>query len=186
MLGESVKRVESIVSDTKSKIGTLSSVGQEKVALGTKTAKECEDVLDQILVNVLEVNDKVSEITNASNEQASGIKEVAKAMSQLDEMTHSTSTISIEALQSSEVLNTESKRLAEVVDDLSSLVSGGKAIPRKENVVNISERRENNKNEENIELREEVVTADSPTVTKKAVGSSLDVPSADDERFEDV
>ena len=189
MLDASVKTVEGIVSETKGKIDTISSVGQEKVEVGTKTAKECESVLDQILVNVVEVNEKVSEITNASNEQASGIKEVTKAMSQLDEMTHNTSNISVNGLQSSEVLNSASNRLTEVVDNLGVLVSGGSAHQEgssepssgsRSNVIKIKKNKENNNSRQSHSHTEKVL------VNHKAVGSTLDVPSSDDDRFDDV
>lgn len=224
MLGESVKRVESIVSDTKVKIESLSTVGEEKVSIGTKTAHECEEVLDQILVNVVEVNDKVSEITHASNEQATGIKEVAKAMSQLDEMTHNTSTISSEALSSSEILNSEATKLSEVVENLNVLVRGGlkqtgvshsgisfnkatkpsnkkkskkasepaKVIkllkPDKPNsaekTIEPTEPREKGKVSNTSKSKDE--SSEKEAVVKKAVGSRLDVPHKDDDRFEDI
>jgi methyl-accepting chemotaxis protein len=185
MLDESVKKVDNIVSDTKSKIDSLSSVGQQKVEVGTKTAKECENVLDQILVNVVEVNNKVSEITNASNEQASGIREVTKAMSQLDEMTNSTSTISTEALQSSDILSDESKKLADVVNNLTLLVTGRGDVSTSEEL-NSSHFEEESETEGKIELIKSERAPEEKAVTKMAVGSNLEVPSGDDDRFEDV
>jgi methyl-accepting chemotaxis protein len=188
MLDESVKTVEGIVSESKSKLDSISSVGQEKVEIGTKTAKECEQVLDQILVNVVEVNDKVSEITNASNEQASGIKEVTKAMSQLDEMTHNTSNISVNALESSEVLNSASSKLTDVVSNLGVLVSGKRETNKNSetSIQNLSNVTHIKRNEESIKSRDLSSSTEEEPVSQKAVGSSLDVPSSDDERFDDV
>jgi len=202
MLDESVKKVESIVSDTKVKIDTLSTVGQEKVSVGTKTAHECEEVLDQILVNVVEVNEKVSEITNASNEQATGIKEVSKAMSQLDEMTHNTSTISAEALNSSEVLNSEATKLSEVVENLNILVRGGVAqnmndlheikvdVSSKVDRDLESKKKKKQKKKATPTKIKLVDTTESSSgknvATKKASGSGIVVPNRDDDRFEDI
>lgn len=196
MLGESVKKVEQIVSDSKQKLESLSNVGKEKVDLGTRTANECEQVLDQILVNVLEVNDKVSEITSASNEQAIGISEVTKAMSQLDEMTHQTTLISTEALESSEGLNTQVIKLTEVADSLSTLVAGQSARNEKstEKQVFTDIAKDNHKKiddpnnsltsvEENTEedKGEESLFEEN---SESKVNQGL--PSRDDSRFEDI
>lgn len=183
MLGESVKQVESIVNETKGKIGSLSVVGKEKVEVGTKTALECQKALDQILLNVVEVDEKVSEITYASNEQATGIQEVSKAMSQLDEMTHSTSAISTEALKSSDVLNNESKKLSEVVDNLNLLVRGGKTEQQAQETVELDEKSES---EGKIDVIETESKAEEISESKKVVGSSIEVPNRDDDRFEDL
>ncbi|CBW27416.1 putative methyl-accepting chemotaxis protein [Halobacteriovorax marinus SJ] len=202
MLGESVKKVEAIVADSKSKLSALSSVGKEKVDIGTKTANECEQVLDQILVNVLEVNDKVSEITNASNEQAIGINEVSKAMSQLDEMTHQTTLISTEALESSEGLNSQANKLASVADSLSILVSGGigKEVEKidKQEVQKQEKLAEKNEevhdksltspveNTDESESGEDEVKDTSTEYEKNDVKLTQDLPSRDDSRFEDI
>ena len=203
MLGESVKKVESIVADSKLKLESLSNVGKEKVDQGTKTANDCEQVLDKILVNVLEVNDKVSEITNASNEQSIGIQEVSKAMSQLDEMTHQTSLISTEALDSSEALNSQSVQLSSVVGSLNELVSGyseekrkpvtkklekvnnKKDVPKKENKKENKEKISNHTEEKKFT---DVVPEDKKPVveTEVEIKNQHDLPSRDDSRFEDV
>ncbi len=198
MLGESVKKVEAIVADSKSKLESLSNIGKEKVDVGTRTANECEQVLDQILLNVLEVNDKVSEITNASNEQAIGIEEVSKAMSQLDEMTHQTSLISTEALESSEGLNGQANKLSVVVESLSLLVSGGSKIVEnsKEKQEVRLKKQDNHKTVEvhdislnsSMKSAEEVESEREELSTPKEVDLKLshDLPSRDDNRFEDI
>ncbi|WP_372654174.1 methyl-accepting chemotaxis protein [Halobacteriovorax sp.] len=198
MLGESVKKVELIVADSKSKLVSLSSIGKEKVDVGSRTANECEKVLDQILVNVLEVNDKVSEITNASNEQAIGITEVSKAMSQLDEMTHQTSLISTEALESSDGLNNQAGKLSNVASSLSKLVSGqGSGSVEESNSKEINKFKkkavEQEKEveisliskEENTDKLSDVVTEFEST-KKEASKSTSELPSREDSRFEDI
>lgn len=196
MLDESVKKVELIVADSKSKIVSLSSIGKEKVDLGSRTANECEKALDQILVNVLEVNDKVSEITNASNEQAIGITEVSKAMSQLDEMTHQTSLISTEALESSEGLNNQAGKLSSVAGSLSKLVSGQAsndneepnnqplAVPK--SVKKEVDKSLSSKEEVTDNFTDIVTDSDVETPKKESSKSTNDLPSREDSRFEDI
>lgn len=124
MLEDSIKKVSDIVATTKVNLEKLAQEGEEKIKLGSNRAKECDEVLSLILNNVIEVNEKVQEINYASNEQATGISEVAKAMGQLDELTHSTSAIANQALKSSSSLEDESQRLQTIIVNLNSLVNG--------------------------------------------------------------
>jgi len=130
LLTDSINKVEAIVKETNEKIGDISSIGRDKVSVGTDKANECGEILNQILENVIGVNEKVSEITHASNEQATGIREVTSAMNQLDEMSNSTASISTEAMKSSEELSDDSTSLLEILNDLTALVHGNKNIVR--------------------------------------------------------
>ncbi len=62
MLDGSIKQVTDIVDNTKKNVEVLVSNSKIKVELGTKTAHECGDSLDEILHNVTSVNEMVREI----------------------------------------------------------------------------------------------------------------------------
>ena len=75
MLEASIKKIEGIVNNSKSKISVLFQSGRDKVDIGTRTAKDCGLVLDAFSQNVTQVN----EISGACQEQAIGEQEVTKA-----------------------------------------------------------------------------------------------------------
>jgi methyl-accepting chemotaxis protein len=62
------------VNETKSKVEHLIVAAKQKVDTGTSTAKSCDDILTEIVQNVSEVNQMVSEIASASLEQAKGVQ----------------------------------------------------------------------------------------------------------------
>ncbi len=204
LLTDSINKVEDIVKETNEKIEVISTSGRQKVNLGTEKANECGEILDQILNNVKGVNDMVSEITHASNEQATGIREVSKAMSQLDEMSNSTASISNMAMQSSEELSDDSTSLLDVLDDLTDLVNGKhehKANVSKSKKINVIKKvskpvEESTKlslvedktiKEERVRTKKEESKVKMKDVApvKKAIGDT-DLPSRDDHRFEDI
>lgn len=124
LLDSSVKKVESIVEETKARVDTLIREGQEKVAQGTEVANQCGDVLSNIVTNISSVAHMASEISSASNEQAQGVKEITKAMNQLDSVTQQNTAASIEIAQTAAALSQESTLLQEAVTSLLRTVSG--------------------------------------------------------------
>lgn len=124
MLDKSISQVTQIVESTKSKVESLVRVGKDKVATGTETAQECGRALDEILTNVSSVNEMVREISNASSEQAQGIKEVNAAMRSLDEVTHQNTSVAQKSSQMANDLREQASSLNEAVSDLMIVVSG--------------------------------------------------------------
>ncbi len=194
LLEESVSKVKGIVDETKRKVETLTQVGKEKVSEGTRRSEDCKVVLDEILVNVNAVGNKINEISVASEEQASGITEVAHAMGQLDNISNSTTLMASQTDNLAEDLLKEGKHLSELVDDLTELINGSKEA----RVVEIQKKSNNNivafspKIEKKIPLPEKKITPSKPIVIKKVQKvsgdhySKMDVPSKDDPRFEDI
>jgi len=124
MLTGSVAKVQEIIDTTKVKMATATKGGREKVETGQEVAKECGTKLEEILNNVNLVNSTVSEVKLASNEQASGIQEVSKAMQRLDQVCADTQQISSDILGVSNVLEGGSEKLYGIVEDLGILISG--------------------------------------------------------------
>lgn len=124
MLGESTSKVESIVNTTKSEVGALMVEGKKKVELGITVAKRCNDVLDDIVGHVQEVDNMVSDITVASEEQSKGIIEISKAMGQLDQATQMNADSSRQMAFSAEELSGQSRKLNGLVEDLKNTVEG--------------------------------------------------------------
>lgn len=82
LLDGSIQKVESIVQDTKSKVESLVSDGRNKVEAGIDIAKQCGDVLTEIVHNVSLVSNMAGEISSACQDQAQGVQEITKAVNQ--------------------------------------------------------------------------------------------------------
>ncbi len=126
MLDASTQRVERIVKDTQSRIEHVVATGRNQVQSGTQTARRCDEVLDLILKSAEDMARMVSEISVASQEQATGVKEIHKAMSQVDEVTQRTSTAASDSAESATHLSREAETLLALVGSLNRTIKGAK------------------------------------------------------------
>lgn len=124
MLDDSVHKVEAIVKETQSKVEKLMSMSKEKVKVGSATAQECNDALSDILNNVRSVDSLVSEIAVASAEQSTGIREISKAVGQMEQVTQQNSSVAQSSSVAAEHLHMQSESLDNSVGDLVRLVRG--------------------------------------------------------------
>jgi len=127
MLSDSIKTVERIVNETKSKVDKLMLEGKDKVDYGSEVAKECGEILNQIVENIKVASDMAVEISNASAEQSQGIAEISKAMAQLDAVTQDNSQTSQELSQVADVLNNDASSLGNSVQELLKTINGEKS-----------------------------------------------------------
>ena len=126
MLEESIHKVEEIVDRTKTRVEKFVLIGKEKVQSGTVVANHCNDILDEIVTNVESVNSLVTEISVASQEQAGGIREITKALTQLDQVGHQNTAASQQASASAQELNNQVVELRLMVEKLNVVMSGAK------------------------------------------------------------
>lgn len=127
MLSKSVQRVTVIVDGTKNLMDKLISESKQKVMQGTSTAKQCSTALDEILENVSSMTEMVREISVASQEQSSGVREINRAMSDLDQVTRANSEVAQTSSITASDLKSEADKLAIIVSELTALVQGGEA-----------------------------------------------------------
>ena len=138
LLNESTHRVQTIVSETKTKVGAQMSEGKSKVEAGARIAEQSGVVLDEIVQKVDEMTTMIGEISVASQEQSVGISEITKAVNELDKITHANSTTSKEVAGSSEKLFAQSQELRGLFHALEEMVYGeststtrGKGVAKK-------------------------------------------------------
>ena len=124
MLSSSMLKVNEIVKETKAKVETLIEVGKQKVESGNVVARKCGEVLDIIVVNVDDVNKLASEISHASEEQAKGIQEIAKAAGMLETVTQQNSTASEQSAKAAEELSQQAFNLNLIVSELHETIRG--------------------------------------------------------------
>ncbi|MBN2211125.1 MAG: CZB domain-containing protein [Sedimentisphaerales bacterium] len=100
------------------------------VDIAGEVAKSLGDITDASR----KVNELISEIAAASQEQAQGISQVTAAMSQMDKVTQQNAANAEESAGASEELSAQSKELDSLVAQLSQLV-GGKQTSKQETSV---------------------------------------------------
>jgi len=190
MLNGSIQKVEKIVTDTKEQVGRLVSQGKAKVDSGSLVAKECAEILDEMVKNVAEVSEMISEISTAASEQAQGVSEITKAMNQLDQTTHENAATSQQAASSAEQLSGQADQLMGVLQLLKNLVDGQdeSATYRPMAMAEASGRPSDNLKPA-IQWRphpkEERFKKVEKSAQAKVVGAA-DLPAEDDPRFQDL
>jgi methyl-accepting chemotaxis protein len=96
-------------------IKTLIQDSVRKVEAGSAMVNQSGEVLSEIVSSVKRVTDIVGEIAAASREQATGVEQVAKAMTQMDQITQQNSS-------QTEELSSTAQGLAASADQLQGLV----------------------------------------------------------------
>ena len=129
LLDGGLKKVESIVRDSKSKVSKLVIVSKQKVQLGTETARRCDHVLDELLNGVEEMNTRVVEIATASKEQSQGVTEISNAMNQLESITHTNTSASNQVSTVANELNNQVQKMENHVSNLLQLSQGSSMPP---------------------------------------------------------
>ena len=87
----------------------------EKVREGSILVDKSGQALAEIVSSVEKVNTIISEITEASNRQSSGIDQVCRAVTEMDEMTQQNATLVEEASASSQLMSEQARHLNEMV-----------------------------------------------------------------------
>lgn len=124
MLTTSIKRVNSIVEQTKSRVEELVEVGRDKVSTGQSTANRCKSALDLLGRNAATLTAMVTEIAHASKEQAQGVKEINAAIAQLDQVTQQNSVVAQHSSAQAADLMGETSSLQQIVGELAGFVNG--------------------------------------------------------------
>ncbi|MBX3033186.1 MAG: methyl-accepting chemotaxis protein [Bdellovibrionaceae bacterium] len=127
MLEESMRKVEGIVEDTKSKVGHLIEASRHTVEGGAATAQRCSQILEEIVGSVREARSRVVEIAKASKEQSQGVGQIGTAMSEINVTTQRTSNASEESAAAANQLMGQAESLHAIVNEFVLLVQGGRS-----------------------------------------------------------
>ncbi len=96
-------------------IKELISDSVNKVEAGNVLVKTSGDTMDKVVTAIRRVNDIMSEIAAASAEQATGIDEIGKAVTQMDEVTQQNAALVEEAAAAAESLQSQAEQLSDRV-----------------------------------------------------------------------
>ncbi len=86
-----------------------------KVDAGTKLVDEAGDSMEAVVASFQQVTGLVTDIANASREQASGIEQVTQAVGQMDEVTQQNAALVEEAAAAAESLEEQARALVQAV-----------------------------------------------------------------------
>ncbi len=124
LLESSILKVQATVENSKKKIEALMIMNKDRVEHGTDTARRCSDVLDEIIANVNNVDQMISEISSASSEQSQSIREITKAMSEIDSASHQNSSSSQQTSAAADNLGAQVEDFRGLVVRLNQIVGG--------------------------------------------------------------
>ncbi len=101
---EAAKEIKALIKDSG-----------EKVEDGSRLVGDSGKTLEEIVTAVKKVSDIIAEIAAASQEQSSGIEQVNKAITQMDEVTQQNAALVEEAAAASESMDEQSKGMRELM-----------------------------------------------------------------------
>jgi methyl-accepting chemotaxis protein len=101
---QAAKEIKGLIQD---------SVG--KVEQGTKLVDESGKVLGEIVIGVKKVTDVMAEIAGSSREQASGIEQVNKAITMMDDVTQQNAALVEEASAAAQALTEQASNLTQLI-----------------------------------------------------------------------
>ncbi|MBX9767846.1 MAG: methyl-accepting chemotaxis protein, partial [Bdellovibrionales bacterium] len=124
MLSDSIRKVNGIVENTRTRVDGLIEIGKDKIATGQATAEKCKFALEKIGENATAISQMISEIANASKEQAQGVSEINKAIGQMDQVTQQNSVSAQESADQAGQLKTHAHVLHDAVVDFVQFIEG--------------------------------------------------------------
>lgn len=186
LLDESIQKVERIVNETQSKVGSIIVDGKSKVETGSSIARQCGQVLNEIVDNVNSVSRMAKEISSACHEQSIGAQEITRAMNQLDQVTQTNAATSEESASAAEELSSQAESLRATVDLLFREINGGKASRTQEIKTRPKVFSKKTQPVESNVINFKVPEKVNYKKAQKVAGMEGSIPLEDDPRFEEI
>lgn len=131
--GNAAGDISAIVKSSVERAQDIAKQNKERVNRGAELVERAAKLLKEINSGAINVLSKNTEISKASKEQETGVKQINEAVSQLDTVTQSNATTAEQASGLSSKLQGEVTALKDAVNQLVSIIEGTKYI--KENLV---------------------------------------------------
>jgi methyl-accepting chemotaxis protein len=115
VVASEVRNLASRSAEAAKEIKTLIQDSVGKVTEGTKLVDESGKALGEIVVRVKKVTDVMAEIASSSREQASGIEQVNKAITMMDDVTQQNAALVEEASAAAQALTEQASSLTQLI-----------------------------------------------------------------------
>jgi len=128
VVASEVRELAQRSSEAAHKIKDLILDSNEKVHTGTELVKNSGEVLKEIIGDVANVSERISEIADAGDEQAMGVEMINNSVSQIDTVTQQNTDLVKQTAGASEHLSLQAQQLVKLVDFFSTGSSRHNAI----------------------------------------------------------
>ena len=130
VVASEVRNLASRSAEAAKEIKTLIKDSVGKVTEGTKLVDDSGKVLAEIVMRVKKVTDVMAEIASSSREQASGIEQVNKAITMMDDVTQQNAALVEEASAAAQALTEQASSLTQLIARYRVDESGSEEAPR--------------------------------------------------------
>ena len=124
VVAEEVRNLAMRSAEAAKNTSSLIEGSQKNSENGVRATEEFTSILGEIMTNIKKVNQLISEVSAASNEQAQGIEQVNTAVAQMDQVTQQVASNAEESASASEELSSQAQQLQEIVRELTVIVGG--------------------------------------------------------------
>ncbi len=124
LLSKSQSDVQMVIQDTKIQIEKLLAQSSDRIRMGITTADRCDEILQEVVVNVSSVKTMMDDIATAAREEAEGVNNISSAMNQIDTVTHANSDMAHETQNYSSILAEQAQILTHVIGEFDALILG--------------------------------------------------------------
>ncbi|ASU39869.1 hypothetical protein hmeg3_17315 [Herbaspirillum sp. meg3] len=112
------KEIKSLIDDSVEKVGT-----------GSKLVEQAGSTMEEVVASVKRVTDIVGEISSASQEQSTGIEEVNRAITLMDESTQQNAALVEQAAAAAQSMQEQAGKLAQLVSVFNITSTGSLGAP---------------------------------------------------------
>lgn len=125
VVADEVRNLATRAAEAAKNTAVLIEATAQKVRDGSGLVHKTADAFSTVANNTFKMRELVGEVTAASNEQAQGIEQLNKAITEMDKVTQQTAANAEETASTSEELNAQAEQMRVFVNKLADLVGKG-------------------------------------------------------------
>ncbi|MHC1727742.1 MAG: methyl-accepting chemotaxis protein [Syntrophobacteraceae bacterium] len=131
VVADEVRNLAMRAAEAAKNTATMIEGTAEKIKTGSEISEKNRAVIDKIASSALQTRDLIDEIATASKEQAQGIEQINRAVSEMDKVVQRNAANSEETASASEEMNAQSEQMKANVRELAALIHGRKGNRKK-------------------------------------------------------